>query len=108
MYLNADKTKKALDLSAEVLRALGINDASGQFIPVSIEEIQDYVEEKTTWAIEKAEVIYPQAQYIRARIHRFNDRRAAIHVRRDQETDWNGFAPSEQVANTRLWGGARQ
>ena len=97
MYLNAEKVKRALDLSAEVLTALGVTDLSGQFIPVSIEEIQDYVVKKTEWKVSKFEVIYPQGQYIKGRIHRSNDHTALIHVRRDQEPDWKRLVAAKEL-----------
>lgn len=97
MYLNADKTKRALDLSAEVLSALGINDPSGKYIPVSIEELQDYVVQRTGWKVEKYEVIYPQGQYIKGRIHRFDNNTALIHVRRGEQSDWKRLVAAKEL-----------
>jgi hypothetical protein len=97
MYLNAEKVNRALDCSDKVLRALGLDDPASAFIPASIEEIQDYVVATTGWSVTKEEVIYPQGQYIRGRLHRLTGKRALIHIRRDQEPDWKRLVAAKEL-----------
>jgi hypothetical protein len=96
MFLNVEKVNRALDCSDKVLAALGLVAADSPFIPVSIEEIQDYVT-ATGWEIEKEEVVYLQGQYIRGRLHRYPNKKAKIHIRRDQEPDWKRLVAAKEL-----------
>lgn len=97
MYLNAEKVLCALDWSDKVIQALNVWDANSSRIPVSIEELQDYVAANTAWTITKEEVVYPQGQYIRGRLHRLENNVAKIHVRRDQDQDWKRLVAAKEL-----------
>lgn len=97
MHLNAEKVNLALDCSDKVLQALGLSDPNSTRIPVSIEELQDYVAKTTGWKVTKEEVIYPQGQFIRGRLHRYEGRIAKIHLRRDQDPDWKRFVAAKEL-----------
>lgn len=97
MYLNAEKVNRALASADKVLEALGLADPKSTRIPVSIEELQDYVVKTTGWTIEKEEVIYPQGQHIRGRLHRYKGKIAKIHLRRDQEPDWKRLVAAKEL-----------
>jgi hypothetical protein len=97
MYLNAEKVNLALEWSDTVLQALGAADPASKRIPISIEELQDFVVKTTGWTVVKEEVTYPQGQYIRGRIHRYANKVAKVHVSRHQDLDWKRLVAAKEL-----------
>jgi hypothetical protein len=104
MYLNSENLVRALSVSDQLLKLLTIGDPSAGKPVISIEQLQDIVQEATGVSIEKYEVAF-EATYLKGRIERYDGgKKAIIHIRANQTLDWKRFVTAKELIHILLDG----
>lgn len=96
MYLTADKVVNALVCAQRVLEDPKIFNGNGDLIPISIDEVKDWISENSGFSIEMRDVAF-EGTYVFARVEKYKGSKAEIDVKSSLPEDWKRFVAAKEL-----------